>query len=348
VDVVAALLKAGADMTLASPMTHKTPLDLAESRLSYLLARAQESMKRPPSSSGFCTYTTSSSSGDLDFHDNQIATRSSLSNFHHAASSTTSPALLYQIRGIVNLLRPYVARQQKLQHGDRHKDRQNKERSWERADRYMRQQDQQLGLEGISSSSSSSGGGVGPWRSDPHSEAHFGDMEDEAEDDDNDDEEDQMDTSERRRRPVRKKRIPLMDMEGDIDLHDDEDEVGSKGLQHHQAYSGVKSKRSTRRLVRRMDADETGEALENLMNGLSLLEANRKQLEQQQHHQQQQQQQQQQPPLENGNVSDSADGNLADNELDPRSEQEVDEALPDLLEQVQQVLEAIKLNESQS
>jgi hypothetical protein len=93
-----------------------------------------------------------------------------------------------------------------------------------------------------------------------------------------------------------------------------------------------------------MDANETGEALENLMNGLSLLEANRKQMEQQHHHHPSQLPPQQ---LQNGNVSDSADGNLADNELDPRSEHEVDEALPDLLEQVQQVLEAIKLNESQ-
>ncbi|KAF9347552.1 hypothetical protein BGX34_003028 [Mortierella sp. NVP85] len=322
IDVVAALLKAGADMTLASPMTHKTPLDLAESRLSYLLARAQESVKRSQPSA-------SSSTGGFDFYNSQIVARPPLgAQFnHHDVPSTTSPALLYQIRGIVNLLGPYVTRQQKLQHGDRHKERQ-KERSWERADKYMRQHGQDL--EGSSSSIS-----IG--RADPHSEDNFGDMEDEAEDGDDDreddDDEDPMDSDEGRSRPIRNK-ISQVDMDGDMELNDDDGHGRTK----------TKSKRPARRLGRRMDANETGEALENLMNGLSLLEANRKQMEQQHHHHPPQLPPQQ---LQNGNVSDSADGNLADNELDPRSEHEVDEALPDLLEQVQQVLEAIKLNESQ-
>ncbi|KAG0212459.1 hypothetical protein BGX31_001480 [Mortierella sp. GBA43] len=260
IDVVAALLKAGADMTLASPMTHKTPLDLAESRLSYLLARAQESVKRSQSSGA--------GAGAIDLYNTQVATRSSFTSHH--GPSTTSPALLSQIRGIVNLLRPYVVRQQKLQHGDHALER-GKERSWEKADRYMRNLDDGSG---------GGNGGRGTWRSDPHSEDNFGDMEDEAEggDDDDEDEGDQMDTGERRRRPVRR-RAPRVDMDDDMDV---------------QVKGGFKSKRATRRAGRRMDADETEVALENLMNGLSLLEANRKQHEQQQQQQGQQQQQEQQ------------------------------------------------------
>ena len=146
-----------------------------------------------------------------------------------------------------------------------------------------------------------------------------------------------MDTEDRRR-PAQK-RFSLVDGDGDMELHGDDD-VG-KG---RTSYS-MKPKRLTRRPGRRMDADETEEALESLMNGLSLLEANRRQLERQQQHSEQQSQPQQQAQLR-GEISDIADGNLADSELDPRSEQEVEEALPDLLEQVQQVLEAIKLNEA--
>ena len=111
-----------------------------------------------------------------------------------------------------------------------------------------------------------------------------------------------------------------------------------------------------------MDADETEEALESLMNGLSLLEANRKQKEQQKQHQQQQLQLLQQheqafggPSFSSNTFSqhsaggDIGDGNLADSELDAGSEQQdVEDGLPDLLEQVQQVLQAIKLNETQS
>ncbi|KAF9338519.1 hypothetical protein BGZ91_008648 [Linnemannia elongata] len=324
IDVVAALLKAGADMTLASPMTHKTPLDLAESRLSYLLSRAQDTAR----------YT----SGSMDLHtshsNNQIATRSSF-----YAPPAQSPALLYQIKGIVNLLRPYVVRQQRLQHGERQKERQ-KERSWDRADKYMRQHPSHEG--GIGSSS-------GHWHSDPHSDAHYGDMEDEDDDDDDDDDnDDDMDTGEGGGRPLRKK-LPLFRQEADMD---EDDELPS--------YS-AKPKKVGRRLNRRMDADEAEVALESLMNGLSLLEATRKQQEQRQLQQQQQQQQQQlsrdgtsssdislgaMPAL--GGVPEIGDGNLADSELDPRSEQDVDEALPDLLEQVQQVLQAIKLNENKA
>ncbi|KAG0365759.1 hypothetical protein BGZ54_006247 [Gamsiella multidivaricata] len=337
IDVVAALLKAGADMTLASPMTHKTPLDLAESRLSYLLSRAQETIKQSRAQS-----SESSNSGMLDLHDSQIAT---LSSFQHAPP-TQSPALLYQIRGIVNLLRPYVVRQQKLQQGERQKERQ-KERSWERADKYMRQHQGQGG-----------GSGQGLWRMEANSDDNFGDMEDEDEDDEEDD--DHMDTGDRRR--LVRSRFTVVDMDGDMELNDDEDS-GFKGRPLHS----TKTKRSARRPIRRMDADETEEALENLMNGLSLLEANRKQLEQQhaqtqtqgqgqnQDQQALQQLQQSYPHThmhshshsQQSGVSDIADGNLADSELDPRSEQEVDEALPDLLEQVQQVLQAIKLNENQ-
>ncbi|KAF8936806.1 hypothetical protein BGZ58_003723 [Dissophora ornata] len=313
----------GADMTLASPMTHKTPLDLAESRLSYLLSRAQESVKQSQSSG-------STSSTTLDLHNSQIAT---LSSFHTPPAQ--SPALLYQIRGIVNLLRPYVVRQQKLQHGERQTERQ-KERSWERADKYMRQHHHHRQDQAGGSSSS------GMWRVDPHSEDNFGDMEDEDEDDEEED--DHMDTEDRRR-PAQKG-LSMVDGDGDLELNDDDGDV-DKG---RTSYS-MKSKKLTRRPVRRMDADETEEALESLMNGLSLLEANRRQLERQQQHPEQQsqpfqQQQQQQQAQLRGGMSDITDGNLADSELDPRSEQEVEEALPDLLEQVQQVLEAIKLNEA--
>ncbi|KAG0204580.1 hypothetical protein BGX33_008400 [Mortierella sp. NVP41] len=320
IDVVAALLKAGADMTLASPMTHKTPLDLAESRLSYLLSRAQDSVQ---DSSRYST-------GSMDLHtshsNNQIATRSS---FHMPPAQ--SPALLYQIKGIVNLLRPYVVRQQKLQHGERQKERQ-KERSWDRADKYMRQHPQ----DGSSSN--------GLWQSEPQSDDHYGDMEDEDEDDDEgDDDDDDMDTGEGNRRSLRK-RLPLFRQEGYLD----EDELPS--------YTS-RSKKLGRRLNRRMDADETEVALESLMNGLSLLEANRKQQEQRQLQQQQQMQDSAGASTSGsigmplgmnssiGGISEIGDGNLADSELDPRSEQDVDEALPDLLEQVQQVLQAIKLNE---
>ncbi|KAG0274564.1 hypothetical protein BGZ95_009651 [Linnemannia exigua] len=310
IDVVAALLKAGADMTLASPMTHKTPLDLAESRLSYLLSRAQDTAK----------YST----GSMDLHtshsNNQIATRSS---FHMPPAQ--SPALLYQIKGIVSLLRPYVVRQQKLQHGERQKERQ-KERSWDRADKYMRQQPSQDGI----------GGNNALWHTDPHSDAHYGDMEDDDDDDeDDDDDDDDMDTGEGQRRQQRKK-LPLFRHDGDMD----EDEL--------PGYS-AKPRKQGRRLNRRMDADETEVALESLMNGLSLLEATRKQ-----------QEQRQQLILDSASgsgglslgsisglgVSEIGDGNLADSELDPRSEQDVDEALPDLLEQVQHVLQSIKLNEN--
>ncbi|KAF9111838.1 hypothetical protein BGX27_004372 [Mortierella sp. AM989] len=306
VEVVAALLKAGADMTLASPMTHKTPLDLAESRLSYLLSRAQESVKQ----------SQGTSTGTLDLHNSQIATRSSF----HTLPITQSAALLYQIRGIVNLLRPYVVRQQKLQHGERQKDRQ-KERSWDRAEKYMRQQHSHYIGAGDSSRS-------GLWRVDPHSDDNFGDMEDEDEEDDND-----MDTEDNRQRTsAARSGLSMVDMDGDMELGDDED----NGLPHY----ATKPRRVPRRLNKRMNANETELALENLMNGLSLLEANRKQhLEQQQ----------QQHETSQSSIPDIADGNLADSELDPRGEQEgeqeVDDALPDLLEQVQQVLQAIKLNE---
>ncbi|CAO3567092.1 unnamed protein product [Mortierella alpina] len=309
IDVVAALLKAGADMTLASPMTHKTPLDLAESRLSYLLSRAQE--------------TAEHTSGSLDPYNSQVATRSSY-------PPPQSPALLYQIKGIVNLLRPYVVRQQKLQHGERQKDRQ-KERSWSRADKYMRQQD-----------------GSSLWRVDPHSDDNYGDKEDEDEDDDEDDD-DHMDTGEGHQRP---RTLRIHDHSG-ADMDDDDERP--------PAYMARPPKLG-RRLARRMDADETEEVLENLMNGLSLLEANRKQKEQQKQHQQQQlqllQQQHEQafggPSVSSSTLSqrsaggDIGDGNLADSELDAGSEQQdVEDGLPDLLEQVQQVLQAIKLNENQ-
>ncbi|KAF9929122.1 hypothetical protein FBU30_001851 [Linnemannia zychae] len=304
IDVVAALLKAGADMTLASPMTHKTPLDLAESRLSYLLSRAQEAERH--------------SSGYMNLHchsNNQIATRSS---FHTPPSQ--SPALLHQIKGIVNLLRPYVVRQQKLQHDARQKERQ-KERSWDRADKYMR-------LHPSHNEGSSSNGF---WQSDPHSDAHFGDMEDEDDDDDDDDD---MDTGESDRR-LRRNKLKKLPLEDDME----EDEL--------PPYSAKPSKLG-RRLNRRMDADETEVALESLMNGLSLLEANRKEQEQRQQLVDRDGTSSQSISASSTQegVSEIGDGNLADNESDPRNEQDVDDVLPDLLEQVQQVLEAIKLNEN--
>ncbi|KAF9918511.1 hypothetical protein BX616_008212 [Lobosporangium transversale] len=332
IDVVAALLRAGADMTLASPMTHKTPLDLAESRLSYLLSCAQESVKQ----------SQEQSSSPLDLHNNQIATRST---FRHPSSSSPSQsqALLRQIRDIVNLLRPYVVRQQKMQHSEQGKERQ-KERSWERADKYMRQHE-------YLNQESNSSGGSGLWRVDPHSDDNFGDMEDEDEDDDDEGDDDRMDMGERRQRSstmnprggaaARKQLSTRVDVDGDVDFDDDSNDAQRSSYPG----SGKMKRLNNRRLPKRMDANETEEALENLMNGLSLLEANRKQIEQQQHQQHQHHGNSAQM-LVQGGVSDSTDGNLADSELDPRSEQEVDEALPDLLEQVQQVLEAIKLNEN--
>ncbi|KAF9386845.1 hypothetical protein CPB97_003271 [Podila verticillata] len=285
IDVVAALLKAGADMTLASPMTLKTPLDLAESRLSYLLSRAQEASKPQHPDS-------------IDFFNKQIATRSTL--------PVQSSALLDQIKGIVGLLRPYVVRQQRLQHGERQKERQ-KERSWERADKYMRQQ--------------SNEGPEGMWRTDGQSEDNYGDMEDEDDDDDG-----MMDVGSSHRKQ------PGLDHDGDMELVDELPPYSDKP-------------RKARRIPRRMNANETEEALESLMNGLSLLEANR--LQQQQLGSEGSTSRPQQASgyagLQRGS-SDIGDGNLADTELD--RENEVDDGLPDLLEQVQQVLQAIKLNES--
>ncbi|KAF9427751.1 hypothetical protein BGZ94_004229 [Podila epigama] len=319
--LVAALLKAGADMTLASPMTYKTPLDLAESRLSYLLSRAQEASKlaRP---------------GSIDLFNQQVVTTRS------SRPPQQSPALLEQIKGIVSLLRPYVARQQKLKHGERQKER-HKERSWERADKYMRQH----GGEGSSS-------GDGMWRPEVHSEDNYGDMEDDGDDDDDDDDDRMMDDS--GARGVRKMGGQRQGQDGDMDLIEDDLPPYSKYPQ-----------RLGKQPPRIMDTDETEEALENLMNGLSLLEANRKQ---QEHHKQQQQQVQQISGGDASNIvghaqghaqtnvgyvgihqgsSDIGDGNLADNEHDPGNENDVDDGLPDLLEQVQQVLQAIKLNEKQ-
>ncbi|GJJ75108.1 hypothetical protein EMPS_07466 [Entomortierella parvispora] len=258
IDVVASLLKAGADMTLASPMTHKTPLDLAESRLSYLLSRAQE---------GATMESTYATPGYIDFfgHHNNSNNRS----MH--IPPTQSPALLYQIKGIVNLLRPYVLRQQRLQYGERQKERQ-KERSWDRADKYMRQHIH------ITEPGSL-------WQGEPRFGENIGEMN--GYEDDN---EDGMETN--------------ADVDGDIDL--DQKPLG-------------------RRPCRLMDADETEEALETLLNGLSLLEANQKQ---QKH-----------------SLDSVSDGNLADSEQDPQGGREVEDALPDLLEQVQHVLQSIKLNE---
>ncbi|KAF9585590.1 hypothetical protein BGW38_001643 [Lunasporangiospora selenospora] len=357
VDVVAALLKAGADMTLASPMTHKTPLDLAESRLSYLLSRAQESSKLASSS-------TSVSGGSIDLFNSQALTTTRGPQYQ-------SQQLLDQIKGIVSLLRPYVVRQQRLRHGERHKYRQ-KDRQWERAEKFVRQQ----GQDDTSGICTIDAGGVGSssqWRMDAHSDGNYGDMEDEDDeeddgdvdlDDDDDDDEHGMDTGESR--PLRQNRnrqertrmtgsSRLMksidggidaDEDGDLDLND-EDRTW-KSSSHSRPKRSLQGRRSTP--GRRLNTDETEEALESLMNGLSLLEENRKQ------QQQQQQQQLQQRHMANGlsqstgastsSSSDIADGNLADSELDPRGEHEVDEALPDLLEQVQRVLESIKLNES--
>ncbi|KAF9949756.1 hypothetical protein BGZ70_001640 [Mortierella alpina] len=254
VDVVAALLKAGADMTLASPMTHKTPLDLAESRLSYLLSRAQET-------------AAEHTSGSLDPYNSQLVSRSSF-------PPPQSPALLYQIKGIVNLLRPYVVRQQKLQHGERQKDRQ-KERSWNRADKYMRQQD-----------------GSSLWRVDPHSDDNYGDKEDEDEDDDEEDD-DQMDTGEGHQRS---RTLRIRDHSG-ADMDDDDERP--------PAYMARPPK-----LGRSVSASTFSQQSAG---------------------------------------GDIGDGNLADSELDTGSEQQdVEDGLPDLLEQVQQVLQAIKLNEHPS
>ncbi|KAG0056626.1 hypothetical protein BGZ83_004151 [Gryganskiella cystojenkinii] len=216
--------------------------------------------------------------------------------------STQSPALLYQIKGIVNLLRPYVVRQQRLQHGERQKERQ-KERLWDRADKYMRQQ-------GSPTSSS------GLWRVDALSD-NDGDMEDEDELDEDDS---QMDTTDRL---LCSKAMSKLDMDGDVDL----DHGGSIGF-------STSRKHSSRRPDGRMDADEAEVALESLLSGLSLLEANQKQ-----------QQIQSSPSVTASQRSDVTDGNLADNELDPRNERDVEDALPDILEQVAHVLQAIKLNE---
>ncbi|KAF9437444.1 hypothetical protein BGZ76_000707 [Entomortierella beljakovae] len=295
-------LHLGADMTLASPMTHKTPLDLAESRLTYLLSRAQESVKQ-----------SQQQPRSIDFYNSQVATRSTF-----LPPTLQSPALLYQIRGIVNLLRPYVARQQKIQFGEHHK-AQQKERSWERANKYVRQQGHFIGTGNDSTE--------GRWRIDSHSDDNFGDMEDEDEDDDDDD----MDTEDNRQRRIGlRNRISNIDLDGDMEIgHDDEENSTS--------YHGSKARRVARRANKRMNANETELVLENLMNGLSLLEANRKQqLEQQKHE------------VSQSSISDIGDGNLADNELDPKGEHDVEDALPDLLEQVQQVLQAIKLNEQPS
>lgn len=272
-------------------MTLKTPLDLAESRLSYLLSRAQEASKPQHPDS-------------IDLFNKQIATRS---KFQPSQSS----ALLDQIKGIVSLLRPYVVRQQKLRQGERQKERQ-KERSWERADKYMRQQ-------------SNEGSSEGMWRTDGQSEDNYGDMEDEDEDDDG-----MMDVG-----GVHPRRLPGLDNDGDMELIDELPPYADKP-------------RKARRLPRRMNANETEEALESLMNGLSLLEANR--LQHQQLESEGSTSRHQQSASGSGYAglhrgsSDIGDGNLADTELD--RENEVDEGLPDLLEQVQQVLQAIKLNES--
>ncbi|KAF9160493.1 hypothetical protein DFQ26_005452 [Actinomortierella ambigua] len=367
-DVVAALLKAGADMTLASPMTHKTPLDLAESRLNYLLARAQNLTLQ----------------AQQNKH-NQLATRASI--FYQ---QTQSAQLVQQIRGIVDILRPYVIRQQRIQFNERSKER-TKERSWDRANKFMRHQD-----------GSSIGGGL--WRvddsqmdEDDDDEPKDGDDDDDDFDDDDDDDDMGMDdddedendesmpsiSSMRRRRRMRGRghhsglsRRGMFDGDGDVDL---DGPVGS--------HAGV----SRRRIPKRMDANETELALEQLMNGLSLLEANTRKAATV-------------PPVAppmgdsggvggdfgasvsgtssigtNGKIhhssspipfsgagpsditatvagmgptfsasQDIADGNLADSEGEPSSseqEQDVDDTLPDLLEQMQQVLQAIKLNE---
>ncbi|KAG0344698.1 hypothetical protein BG004_004255 [Podila humilis] len=305
IDVVAALLRAGADMTLASPMTLKTPLDLAESRLSYLLSRAQGASKTPqPEAIGL-------------FGNSQVATRSAM------LMSSQSPALLEQIKGIVGLLRPYVVRQQRLQNGDRQRERQNG-RSWELADKYMRQQANE-----VSSSSESM------WRTDIHSDDNYGDMEDVGEDDEDDS---MMGIDSKHPR-----RGTNLDLDDSLEMHED-----------LPSYNG-RPARKNRRLPRRMNANETEEALESLMNGLSLLEASRIQQHQQQvaasgtgiHQQNSQRLNTSIVSLEHGG-SDIGDGNLADSELDPRNDSEVEEALPDLLEQVQQVLQSIKLNETKN
>ncbi|KAF9971924.1 hypothetical protein BGZ73_005034 [Actinomortierella ambigua] len=360
-DVVAALLKAGADMTLASPMTHKTPLDLAESRLNYLLARAQGITLQ----------------AQQNKH-NQLTTRASI--YHQ---QTQSAQLVQQIRGIVDILRPYVIRQQRLQFNERSKDR-TKERSWDRANKFMRYQD-----------GSSIGGGL--WRVDDSRMDEDDDDEpkdgDDVDDDFGDDDDDDMDTeddeedendesmpsiSSMRRRRRRRDRRAHHSRHSRRETADDNGDIDLDGL------PGSHAGANRRRIPKRMDANETELALEQLMNGLSLLEANTRKatsvattapanplvgdgcggsseganVGSNGHHHM---------SASNGfggthdvsatatgmgstfSVSqDIADGNLADSEGEPSSseqEQDVDDALPDLLEQMQQVLQAIKLNE---
>lgn len=269
-------------MTLASPMTHKTPLDLAESRLGYLLSRAQE---------GVTTASTSSRPEFIEFFGHLHPRRNSnTSNNHnalivttprtsmHIPPSTQSPALLQQIKGIVNLLRPYVVRQQRLQHGERQKERQ-KERSWDRADKYMRQQGSTTDASGL-------------WRVESISE------------------------------------------DNDEDMEDDQDDIDDGDLMDTNSKLTSTQSSNRRPLGRRMDADETEVALESLLNGLSLLEASQKQ-------------QQQQPQPSPFAPSAIHPGDMGHGNLDSKQgEKDVDDALPDLLEQVQQVLQAIKLNET--
>ncbi|KAG0242946.1 hypothetical protein BGW41_003111 [Actinomortierella wolfii] len=349
-DVVAALLKAGADMTLASPMTNKTPLDLAESRLNYLLARAQNLTLQAQQNKN-----------------NQLATRASIYQ-----QQTQSAQLVQQIRGIVDILRPYVIRQQRLQVNEGTKE---KERSWDRANKFMRHQ---------------GGSGGTLWRMDDSQMDEDDDDEpkdgDDDDDDFNDDDDDDMDMEDdndddgrskaavQRRRRRRKRghsslrRREATDADGDVEL--DEPLGGRAG--------------SRRRIPKRMDANETELALEQLMNGLSLLEANTRKaatavagvsgLQPESgvsdgsnncsniinHHNSNSQEytvSNQPKNLAAQTVvptfsasQDIADGNLADSEGEPSSseqEQDVDDTLPDLLEQMQQVLQAIKLNEEE-
>ncbi|KAG0257321.1 hypothetical protein DFQ27_005190 [Actinomortierella ambigua] len=310
--------------------------------------------------------------------------------FDVVAALLKAAQLVQQIRGIVDILRPYVIRQQRIQFNERSKER-TKERSWDRANKFMRHQD-----------GTSIGGGL--WRvddsqmdEDDDDEPKDGDDDDDDFDDDDDDDdmgmedddEDENDesmpsiSSMRRRRRTRGRghhsglsRRGMFDGDGDVDL---DGPVGS--------HAGI----SRRRIPKRMDANETELALEQLMNGLSLLEANTRKAATV-------------PPVAppmgdsggvggdfgasvsssssigtNGKIhhssspipfagagpsdiaatvagmgptfsvsQDIADGNLADSEGEPSSseqEQDVDDTLPDLLEQMQQVLQAIKLNE---
>ncbi|KAF9136020.1 hypothetical protein BG015_003198 [Linnemannia schmuckeri] len=112
------------------------------------------------------------------------------------------------------------------------------------------------------------------------------------------------------------------------------------------------------RLNRRIGADETEVALESLINGVSLLKASWKWQNNCSYRAVKRRRiNDESGPLYVrrvpglgagvGGVSEIGDGNLADSELDPWGDQDVDEALPDLLEHVQQALQAIKLNESQ-